>query len=223
MSVEAEPRGSSHAPSSRSLDVEPVPHAATPTLRFDLHVDEPAGREIHTIALTTQIQIEPARRAYDAETRERLVELFGAPERWASTTQSLPLGAASTRSSRLHRRDDVRARRPVHVRPRGRGERSTSTRCPTARCRCRSTSTAWCSTAASDGPAAGRARCRGAARRAGACRSRVEGRDGRLLPGRRLGPAATHDDARRARGAKAAATGCRTFDALVAELLAEAG
>ena len=33
--------------------------------------------------------IEPARRAYDEDTRERLVELFGAPERWAVTTRSL--------------------------------------------------------------------------------------------------------------------------------------
>jgi Family of unknown function (DUF6084) len=69
------------------LDVEAVPHAATPTLRFHLHVDDPTGRDVHTIALSTQIQIDPARRTYDDETRARLVELFGAPERWASTTQ----------------------------------------------------------------------------------------------------------------------------------------
>jgi Family of unknown function (DUF6084) len=69
------------------LDVQPVPHAATPTLRFHLHVEDPTGREIHTIALTTGIQIDPARRTYDEPTRARLVELFGAPERWASTTQ----------------------------------------------------------------------------------------------------------------------------------------
>ena len=69
------------------LDVEAVPNAATPALRFHLHVEDPLGREVHTIALSTQIQIDPARRAYDLETRERLVELFGAPERWASTTQ----------------------------------------------------------------------------------------------------------------------------------------
>ena len=69
------------------LAVEPVPFAATPTLRFDLHVEDPLGRPIHTIALSTQIQIDPARRAYDAETMTRLVELFGPPERWAATTQ----------------------------------------------------------------------------------------------------------------------------------------
>lgn len=68
------------------LDVEPVPHAATPALRFDVHVSDPAGRAVHAIALSTQIQIQPAKRVYDAATRARLVELFGAPERWAATT-----------------------------------------------------------------------------------------------------------------------------------------
>ena len=33
--------------------------------------------------------IEPARRAYDDATRERLAGLFGPPERWAMTTRSL--------------------------------------------------------------------------------------------------------------------------------------
>jgi hypothetical protein len=41
------------------------------------------------IALTIQVMIEPARRTYDAPTRERLAGLFGPPERWAVTTRSL--------------------------------------------------------------------------------------------------------------------------------------
>jgi hypothetical protein len=41
------------------------------------------------VALTIQVMIEPARRAYDDATRARLLELFGAPERWAVTTRSL--------------------------------------------------------------------------------------------------------------------------------------
>ena len=84
MSVEAPP---AVEPVFRILDVEPVPYAAAPMLRFQAHVEDPLGRDIHTIALTTQIQIDPARRAYDPETMARLVELFGEPERWASTTQ----------------------------------------------------------------------------------------------------------------------------------------
>ena len=51
------------------LGVEPVAHAAAPTLRFPLHVDRAARRAVHAIALSTQIHIDPARRAYDDETR----------------------------------------------------------------------------------------------------------------------------------------------------------
>src|SRR5581483_5783365 len=47
------------------------------------------GAQVYMVALTIQLMIEPARRTYDEETRERLVELFGAPERWAVTTRSL--------------------------------------------------------------------------------------------------------------------------------------
>ena len=70
------------------VGVEPVAHAASPTLRFTLRVTEAAERSLHAIALSAQINIDPARRTYDAETRDRLVELFGPPERWASTTRS---------------------------------------------------------------------------------------------------------------------------------------
>jgi hypothetical protein len=83
-------------PAFSVLDVEPVAHAATPTLRFQAHVDDPLGREIHTIALTTQIQIDPARRTYDDESRARLVELFGPPERWAATTEAFRWANVST-------------------------------------------------------------------------------------------------------------------------------
>jgi hypothetical protein len=70
------------------LGMEAVHGALTPTLRFELHVTEPEGLPVHTIALTTQVAIEPARRVYDTETRERLQELFGEPERWGATTQN---------------------------------------------------------------------------------------------------------------------------------------
>lgn len=70
------------------LDVQPVLHSAAPMLEFTGHVNEKAGREVYTIALTAQIMIDPSRRDYDDETRARLVELFGDPERWGSTTQS---------------------------------------------------------------------------------------------------------------------------------------
>ena len=73
-------------PSFEVLGADPVAHAAAPTLRFALRVVEPSA--VHSIALRVQLNIDPARRSYDADTRARLVELFGAPERWASTTRS---------------------------------------------------------------------------------------------------------------------------------------
>jgi hypothetical protein len=76
------------SPSFEVLGAAPVAHAASPTLRFTLRVTESAERSLHAIALSAQINIDPARRTYDAETRDRLVELFGPPERWASTTRS---------------------------------------------------------------------------------------------------------------------------------------
>lgn len=71
------------------LGARPVKYAAAPMLTIDLQVSEPDGREVYMVALTIQLMIEPARRRYDDATRERLVELFGAPERWAVTTRSL--------------------------------------------------------------------------------------------------------------------------------------
>ena len=74
------------APRFEILDSEAVPHAAAPMLAFTGHVAETSGREVYTVALTAQIMIEPAKRTYDDATRERLIEMFGAPERWAVTT-----------------------------------------------------------------------------------------------------------------------------------------
>ena len=71
------------------LGARTVRYAAAPMLALDLQVSEPSGRQVYMIALTIQLMIEPARRRYDDATRERLVELFGAPERWAVTTRSL--------------------------------------------------------------------------------------------------------------------------------------
>jgi Family of unknown function (DUF6084) len=70
--------------------------AAAPLLRFELGVTEASGRDVFTIALSARINIDPARRAYDARTREALVELFGEPERWGATTQSFVWAHAGT-------------------------------------------------------------------------------------------------------------------------------
>ena len=63
-----------------------VPHAAGPTLRFSLTADDDSGLEVYTVALSAQVNIEPAKRRYDAIDRDRLGDLFGAPDRWPATT-----------------------------------------------------------------------------------------------------------------------------------------
>jgi hypothetical protein len=76
------------APEFSILGVESIPHSAAPNLVFTGHLSETSGREVYAVALTTQVMIDPARRTYDPATRERLVELFGEPERWGATTHS---------------------------------------------------------------------------------------------------------------------------------------
>lgn len=71
------------------LGARPVRHAAAPMMALDLQITEPEGRHLYMIGLAIQLMLEPARRRYDRATHERLKGLFGAPERWAVTTQSM--------------------------------------------------------------------------------------------------------------------------------------
>jgi hypothetical protein len=48
-----------------------------------------AGEPIHTLSLRCQVQIEPTRRRYAPEEQEKLLDLFGEPERWSRTVRSL--------------------------------------------------------------------------------------------------------------------------------------
>jgi Family of unknown function (DUF6084) len=67
-----------------------VPYAATPTLAFRLRITNAVPDEvIHTVALRCQIQLEVARRRYAPEEQERLLDLFGTPDRWGQTLRSL--------------------------------------------------------------------------------------------------------------------------------------
>jgi hypothetical protein len=77
------------APEFEVLGATARRHAAVPALDFDVHVSEPSGRLVYTIALTAQVMIEPARRRYEAETHERLADLFGPPETWSTATTNM--------------------------------------------------------------------------------------------------------------------------------------
>jgi hypothetical protein len=76
--------------------VETEPYAATPQLRFAVEIADASDREIYTIALTAQVLIDADRRAYDPETRERLHDLFGEPERIPQTAGAVPVGRVET-------------------------------------------------------------------------------------------------------------------------------
>jgi hypothetical protein len=73
---------------------EPHLFAAAPLLVFKLRVAEALAGDvrptpIHTVALRCQIRIEPARRSYDDQQRERLLDLFGTTDRWGQTLRSM--------------------------------------------------------------------------------------------------------------------------------------
>jgi hypothetical protein len=60
-----------------------------PTLRFPLEIEAERDRPIRSILLDVQIQLAARRRGYGAEETDRLLELFGAPERWSTTLRTL--------------------------------------------------------------------------------------------------------------------------------------
>ncbi len=67
------------------LDVQPQRYAVAPHLIFRIRVTEASGEHVHAIALRCQLRIEPQRRPYVAEEREGLADLFGTPDRYATT------------------------------------------------------------------------------------------------------------------------------------------
>jgi hypothetical protein len=84
------------APEFAISGVEGDPLAATPVLRFAVDVTDESGREIYTMAVSSQVLIDASKRSYDPETRGRLLDLFGEEERLPSTAGSLVLGRESS-------------------------------------------------------------------------------------------------------------------------------
>ncbi len=69
---------------------EPVLYAASPLLNFKLQIaaDDEAD-SIPAVALRCQIRIEPTRRRYAPQSQERLLDLFGEPDRWGQTLRAM--------------------------------------------------------------------------------------------------------------------------------------
>jgi hypothetical protein len=71
------------------LGARPEPYAASPTLSFQLGIEETSGDPVHSIALRCQIQIEPRQRQYSPREEEGLLDLFGPRARWADTLRTV--------------------------------------------------------------------------------------------------------------------------------------
>jgi len=71
-------------------NAEVVQYAAAPLLTFKARITNDSSEEIiHTVVLRAQIQIEVIRRKYDGEEQARLMDLFGAPDRWGQTLRNM--------------------------------------------------------------------------------------------------------------------------------------
>jgi hypothetical protein len=73
-----------------------IPYAALPTLGFTLGVDNPSGVPVETVSLQVQVRIEATRRRYQPDEKERLRDLFGAPDRWGKTLHTFLWTHAAT-------------------------------------------------------------------------------------------------------------------------------
>jgi Family of unknown function (DUF6084) len=62
-------------------------HAAVPTLRFALRVESP--EDVRALSLNVQVRIAATQRTYSDAEEEALRELFGSPEQWGRSLQSL--------------------------------------------------------------------------------------------------------------------------------------
>ncbi|HEY5833400.1 DUF6084 family protein [Streptomyces sp.] len=63
--------------------------AALPTLRFRVEITRVGGGSVSSVALTTAIRIDVARRRYPPRSHRALAELFGAPEQWGGSLRPL--------------------------------------------------------------------------------------------------------------------------------------
>jgi hypothetical protein len=67
-----------------------IPFAAVPCLAFRIAVSNANPDEsIYNVALRCQIHIEAARRRYNRQEQELLLDLFGEPERWGQTLRNM--------------------------------------------------------------------------------------------------------------------------------------
>lgn len=74
----------------------PEPFAAGPSLVLDLRISTDDARRVHSVALRTQIRVEPRGRDYSDAEAARLTDLFGEPARWGETLNPLQLATVGS-------------------------------------------------------------------------------------------------------------------------------
>lgn len=72
----------------RIVDVETSSSGIVPLLLFKLAITTAHDGPIQALLLNAQIQIESPKRPYSAAEKEKLVELFGTPDRWGQTLRN---------------------------------------------------------------------------------------------------------------------------------------
>lgn len=70
-------------------DARALPHTAVPQLGLRVAVSNQGPAPVQSGLLCCQVRIDPARRPHSPNERERLLELFGAPEQWSRSLRSL--------------------------------------------------------------------------------------------------------------------------------------
>jgi hypothetical protein len=69
--------------------VEPAARGLTPLLHFKLAVtNTPADETIHAAIVQVQVQVEAPQRVYNDREKEKLLDLFGTPDRWGQTLRN---------------------------------------------------------------------------------------------------------------------------------------
>ncbi len=71
------------------VGARPELYAASPQLSLRVRITAAGGVRVHAITLRAQVRIEPQARRYAGPEPERLVELFGSPDRYGDTLRSL--------------------------------------------------------------------------------------------------------------------------------------
>ena len=76
--------------------VEAATRGLTPLLQFKLQISSAGGQAIEALLLSAQIQLQCPQRRYSPAEKEKLVDLFGKPERWGQTLRNRVWALANT-------------------------------------------------------------------------------------------------------------------------------